>query len=291
MRKPRLIILCGLPGSGKSTYAEKHSSKTCIHLSSDAIRTELYGNAEEQKDHEKVFEVMKERALEYLNNGYDVIYDATNITRKSRAAIITAVPKFVTVECKVIWEPIVECVRRDSERERTVGEAVIFRMAKHFQAPFYDEGIHDIEIIKPEKFFGEYGDEWANLIMERMEIPHDNHNHTKDIYDHCTGAHQYISKKVDSPELKHATLIHDIGKPFVKTFTDRRGNPTEEAHYYQHQCVGAWLSYGFNYTTPYIAWLVSTHMDVFLNTKYYRSLPKFLKREMDLLHEADLAAH
>lgn len=40
-----------------------------------------------------------------------------------------------------------------------------------------------------------------------------------------------------------------------------------------------------------ILWLVSTHMSPFLNEKYYRNLPPFLKSMVDQLHEADLAAH
>jgi len=32
-------------------------------------------------------------------------------------------------------------------------------------------------------------------------------------------------------------------------------------------------------------------MDPYLNTKYYNKLPTYLKKKVDLLHEADLAAH
>lgn len=65
----------------------------------------------------------------------------------------------------------------------------------------------------------------------------------------------------------------------------------DTAHYYQHQCVGAWASYGIDDITPYSAWLISTHMEPFFNSKYYKNLPPFLKKDIDLLHEADLAAH
>jgi hypothetical protein len=85
-------------------------------------------------------------------------------------------------------------------------------------------------------------------------------------------------------------LAHDIGKPYVKAFVDSKGNACETAHYYQHNCVGAWMSYGLEYS-PFGAWLISVHMDPFLNTKYYNKLPAYLKKRVDLLHEADLAAH
>ena len=59
---------------------------------------------------------------------------------------------------------------------------------------------------------------------------------------------------------------------------------------YQHQCVSALISYGLEYS-PFEAWLISTHMDPFLNTKYYNKLPAYLKEQVDLLHECDLEEH
>ena len=123
-------------------------------------------------------------------------------------------------------------------------------------------------------------------------MSHNNPHHTLDIIDHCWEAQRYLfNNNVTDEYLLLAALKHDIGKPYVKAFIDSKGNPCETAHYYQHQCLSSWLSYGFNNTTPYIAWLISTHMDPFLNTKYYRNLPSYLKRDIDILHKADLAAH
>ncbi len=39
-----------------------------------------------------------------------------------------------------------------------------------------------------------------------------------------------------------AAMLHDIGKPFTKSFVDSKGNPSKEAHYYQHHLVGAYMS-------------------------------------------------
>ena len=41
----------------------------------------------------------------------------------------------------------------------------------------------------------------------------------------------------------------------------------------------------------FVIWLVGTHMDPFLDTKYYRNLDPWMKEAVDILHEADLAAH
>lgn len=294
MNRPTLILLVGICGSGKSTYAKKYIEQhdNTIHLSSDSIRAELWGDEATQGDNNEVFSLMQSRAIEALNNGQSVVYDATNITRKDRSYIIALCPKFVKIECHIIWAPIETCIERDSARERTVGKEVIDRMLKRFQAPYYDEGIDEINIIRPEKFNSV---QYLNDVFNVMKIPHDNPHHTLDIYNHCEAAQDYAYKcgKDDTGLVMLAAMMHDAGKPYCKAFVDSKGNPCETAHYYQHQCVGAWITYGIygQSVTVNIAWLVSVHMDPFLNTKYYNKLPVYLKKQVDLLHEADLAAH
>ena len=293
MNRPKLILLVGIPGAVKTTYANEYvkSNPNTIHLSSDLIRAELYGNESIQGNPAEVFSLMQKRAVEALNDGKKVIYDATGITRKDRASIISICPKFVKIECHIIWAPIEVCVERDAARERTVGKAVIDKMLKRFQAPFYDEGIDESVIVRPD--FWEWDEKsYTDQCFEDMKIPHDNPHHTLDVIDHCWEAERYLfNKDITDEDLLFAALRHDIGKPYVKAFIDSKGNPCEQAHYYQHQCVGSYMSYGFSSITPYSAWLISTHMDIYLNTKYYKNLLAFLKRDVDLLHEADLGAH
>ena len=84
---PKLEILIGLPGSGKSTYCKekRESNSNSVYLSSDKIREELYGNESIQGNPAEVFTLMQSRAIEALKNGIDVFYDATNLTRKDRS--------------------------------------------------------------------------------------------------------------------------------------------------------------------------------------------------------------
>lgn len=290
MIRPSLILLCGIPGSGKTHYAEQYirTHDNTIHLSSDKIRSELWGSEAIQGDNNEVFSLMQNRAIDALNDGKSVVYDATNVTRKDRAYIIALCPKFVKIECHVVWAPISHCIYRDEfMRERTVGKEVIDRMLKRFQAPYYDEGIDDIKIILPDEFDVK---EYECHYFYGMRVPHDNPHHTLDIFDHCISAALYAHAHNFNSDLEMAALYHDVGKPYVKAFIDSKGNTCETAHYYQHQCCGAWIAYGL-VADPFVVWLISVHMDPFLNTKYYNKLPPYLKNSVDLLHEADLAAH
>lgn len=290
MNRPRLILTVGPPGCGKTTYAQEYINEhnNTIWISSDKIREELWGNEAIQGNNNEVFSLMQSRTIEALNNGMNVVYDCTNMTRKDRSYIISICPKFAKIEAHIIWVPIEECIERDASRDRTVGKAVIDKMLKRFQAPYYDEGIDEIKIILPDKFnIAKYHD---NVIFA-MKIPHDNPHHTLDVYSHCMEAYEEVCCSSIDSDVRIAALYHDIGKPYVKAFIDSKGNSCEYAHYYQHQCLSVWMSYGLPNITPDIAWLISTHMDPYLNTKYYRSLPTYLKRDIDILHEADLAAH
>ena len=285
MNRPSLILLVGIPGSGKTTYAEKYikENPNTVHLSSDKIRKELWGDEATQGDNNEVFSLMQSRAIEALNNGYNVVYDCTNMTRKDRACIISVCPKFVNIEVHVIFAPIETCIERDAARERTVGKDVIDKMLKRFQAPFYDEGINEIKIVLPSPDVYNKHD-YCNKIIKFAQIPHDNPHHTLDVFNHCLEANKYVVSKTGEyyGDIGYAAFFHDIGKPYVKAFIDSHGNSCEIAHYYQHQCVGAWMSYGLPYVNVHSAWLISTHMDPFLNTKYYNNLPTYLKTQVDL---------
>lgn len=289
MTRPVLILLCGIPGSGKTTWAKNYISKNpdFVHLSSDAIRAELYGDENIQGSPVEVFTLMQKKAVESLNAGHNVVYDATSMTRKDRAGIISMCPKFTHIQCNIIWAPIETCIERDTTRERTVGKEVIDRMLKRFQMPYYDEGIDEINIIRPENFDW---DSYYDCIIDAMKIPHDNPHHQLDIYNHCREAFNYAVEKNFDWEIKEAAYCHDCGKPYVKTFVNTKGEFSDTAHYYQHQCVGAWIACGLTFNIHTI-WLISTHMAPFLNEKYYKNLSPYLKTMVDQLHECDVQAH
>lgn len=79
-----LTIMCGLPGSGKSTYAQKLPGK---YVSTDAIREFVTGSATCREHDRLVFTLAREMVKYYLKGGEDVVFDATNLTCSERRRV------------------------------------------------------------------------------------------------------------------------------------------------------------------------------------------------------------
>ena len=62
--RPVFTMLMGLPGSGKSTFANEvvtADSLTSVLISSDSLREELFGDVNDQTHNTEVFEEMHRR--------------------------------------------------------------------------------------------------------------------------------------------------------------------------------------------------------------------------------------
>lgn len=131
-----LIILIGLPGSGKSAFADRLQARPGWWLiSTDAIRARLFGEEAIQGPWLKVWnEVSREfrEAVRSIQQGETVeaIYDATNVIRKSRRQAIALARESGFTHLTGIWlnEPLSVCLQRNQQRDRQVPDAIIERM-------------------------------------------------------------------------------------------------------------------------------------------------------------------
>ena len=84
--QPWLVVLAGLPGSGKSTFARRLSRSTgAIVLESDALRVALFGRpTHEPQESRQLFDALYAAADRLLQQGARVIVDATNLRARDR---------------------------------------------------------------------------------------------------------------------------------------------------------------------------------------------------------------
>lgn len=238
----RIYVTVGLPGSGKSTWAENMKEVLDLTLhSSDNIRSE-FGDINDQSNNELVFNILYKRIKEDLKNGHNVVFDATNLSRKRRIHFIQHELRDIPCEkiCVLFATPYEICLKNNANRERKVPEDVIKRMVKNFEVPAYCESWDDIQIVwwNYKKEFNIYSD-----LLKWKKLSHNNLNHSLSVGDHMINAayHHYCNYP-ENYKLHMALLMHDCGKPFTKSYIDRNGNESEEAHYYQHENVSSYMS-------------------------------------------------
>lgn len=291
----KFTMLIGLPGSGKTEIASLLADDNTVILSSDAIRKEFYGDETKQDDPAKIFEEMQRRSIALLKGGKNVIYDATNISRKKRKHLLSSITLPCLKIAYIVWARYETCLARDNDRNRNVGERVIKRMLLNFQPPYYDEGWDKIEFkINDEPYQRSDYDNW-------LDCKHDNPHHNNTVKEHtlqvmveATKLQQGRSRKGVAITLLVVASLHDIGKKFVKDFKNSRGEPSEIAHFYNHQNVGSYFAIGYEETLglhpkqrALIYWLINVHMDPFLKTKYSSSLSNELSTLLDAFHKCD----
>lgn len=150
MNKNVLIVLGGLPASGKSTYAEMLvESGVFCSVCPDKIRGELYGDESVQGDGKQVFAIAHHRIKDLGQSGNNVVFDATNINADRRKKLVAEMrPYFDIIIFKWFSTPIDICTFRNMKRERQVPNEVMNRMWFNFQKPTMDEGWDYIEEIK-----------------------------------------------------------------------------------------------------------------------------------------------
>jgi len=149
--KSTLYIPKGLPASGKSTWARtKIEEEDNIYIvSRDSIREMLVGNyGNFPFGHSELEQVVTEGVLEMttllLSLDYSVILDETNLNQGRLSKLINEITKdlevvnptseFTVEHIDFTDVPLEECIKRDEERERTVGRHVIKGMHKKYLA-------------------------------------------------------------------------------------------------------------------------------------------------------------
>ncbi len=128
-----VILLSGLPGTGKDYWIRKHYPERPV-ISLDAIREKLHLPPEE--DQTPVVVCAREKAKEYLRAKIPFIWNATNIIQKTRSPIIRLFMDYgASVRVVFLETDWSENLRRNTNRKDPVPEAVISRLLQKLEPP------------------------------------------------------------------------------------------------------------------------------------------------------------
>ena len=141
--KSQVIVLSGLPASGKSTWIENNAGALPV-ICLDAIRADM--KVKPSEDQSKVMQVAFDKAKEYLRNHRTFIWDATCLNHDTRKKILglgrdySAFTNVVYLECDDI-----ERNKRNRSREecKRVPDDIMDKMKEHVVPPTFDEA-HDV---------------------------------------------------------------------------------------------------------------------------------------------------
>jgi predicted kinase len=145
--RPRIILLVGLPGSGKSTYLERIGATA---LSSDAVRGLLADDPTDQSIHGRVFATLRYLLRHRLAIGRPLTYlDATHLTLRERRPYIRLAELYdCTIEAIFFDVPLEVCLERNLRRDRMVPEEAVRKMAAKLAPPSVEEGFAKVTVVR-----------------------------------------------------------------------------------------------------------------------------------------------
>lgn len=128
-----VILICGLPGTGKDTYIKKHYPNLSV-ISLDDIRRKL--NIDPTDEQGLVYNTGKELAKEYLRQKKSFVWNATNLTNLIRQKQIKLFHDYhASVKIIFLETSYDENIERNENRENIVPINIIDKMLRNLMIP------------------------------------------------------------------------------------------------------------------------------------------------------------
>jgi len=152
-KEPKLYMLVGVPGSGKSTWVKNQEfwMKDCVYISTDTYVEEWAKTV--GKTYTEVFEeympIAIAKMLDAVNDtqsiGKDIIWDQTSTTIVSRAKKFRMLPEYYAIAVVFRIPEPQELQKRLANRPgKMIPSDVLARMIDSWEEPTEDEGFKEI---------------------------------------------------------------------------------------------------------------------------------------------------
>lgn len=149
---PTLYMLIGVPGSGKTTWIKNNKHNAVVLSTDDKIEAEAERSG---KTYSEVFQdTIKQATVEMhrdlakaIGERRDIIWDQTNITRKSRKSKLSQIPKDYHKVAVFFSVPPDLRERLASRPGKIIPEPVILSMINQLEPPTKEEGFNEIVAI------------------------------------------------------------------------------------------------------------------------------------------------
>ena len=143
---PTLYILCGPAGCGKTTWARQFMITNNVkYISRDEIRYSYLKDGESYFSHEdEVFNSFVTLLANNLQEGYDVIADATHLNSRSRYKLISNIDEIITdytIDCVSFNVDIIKILQQNRSRagRARVDDKIVCSMYCNWVPPSFGE--------------------------------------------------------------------------------------------------------------------------------------------------------
>lgn len=148
-----LVVITGLPGSGKTTIADSLSKEIdAIVLSTDKIRKNMFKNpVYNENDKRVVYNELFSRAREYLSSGKNVILDGTFYTKslrdKAKEVGASVSEKVIFIYCETPEQILKERITKRKDKFSDADFSVYLKIKEVFED--FEEEVIIVDTSKP----------------------------------------------------------------------------------------------------------------------------------------------
>ncbi|HEU5107535.1 MAG TPA: polynucleotide kinase-phosphatase, partial [Micromonosporaceae bacterium] len=169
-----LVVLIGISGSGKSTFARRHFAPTQV-LSSDAFRGMVSDDENDQSASDDAFDVLHYVAGKRLRSGRLTVVDATNVQAFSREQLVRVAREHDVLPVAIVldvpealaWE------RTQARPDRPFGRPVLARMQRDLRRSLprlSREGFRKVHVLRGAEQIDAASLSFERLFNDRKEL-------------------------------------------------------------------------------------------------------------------------